>query len=273
MTHSYMRDAKDNLQTLAIGGTDDFLVMANNEVMDVVPAWEVYHHSLIRYTWLQADLPPDTRTFAISITSRDEGHIVGNLYSIDLALTQNSIRKYTPDFTHVDIVLEGGENITLTAEQWQEADEHIITPIMSSEYRYDPADEDRLTTYLDAIRWTREDCGKAVTAAEFIAAVNATYMAQTNSPQHNMLRVAPDAAKEILAQNAAHVFWISLDGTKRLTPVDAAKAGMWPKGREFGVMRSDLAGLEKWARRASADILRQAERNAPDRSKNKGTEL
>ncbi|MDR1604067.1 MAG: hypothetical protein LBS10_04660, partial [Gracilibacteraceae bacterium] len=64
----------------------------------------------------------------------------------------------------------------------------------------------------------------------------------------------------MLAQNVAEVYRLMPDDMEPLSPIDAIKIPAYQYCREFAVKPQDLAGLEKWARRASGEILRQAER-------------
>jgi fructose-1,6-bisphosphatase/inositol monophosphatase family enzyme len=54
-----------------------------------------------------------------------------------------------------------------------------------------------------------------VSANDFLTKINTRFMAQTENPQFDMLRVSQEAAREILAQNVADVY--------KLTSVGAAK--------------------------------------------------
>jgi hypothetical protein len=98
-------------------------------------------------------------------------------------------------------------------------------------------------------------------------------MVCADNPQFDMLRVAPEVAKEILAQSAADVFRLMPKKTMKLSPIDAIKIPAYTFCREFAVRGDDWAGIEKWAQRAAGDILRQNERGEQSKTKNKGEEI
>lgn len=96
-------------------------------------------------------------------------------------------------------------------------------------------------------------------------------MAQADNPQLDMLRIAPEAAKEILAQNAAEVFRLLANEPKKLSPLDVVKSGglAYLEYREFAVKKDALPDLDKWAKRKAAELTCPA----PERNKSKEAEI
>jgi hypothetical protein len=137
---------------------------------------------------------------------------------------------------------------------------------------YDPADEAKLTAHLNGIRKACEESRGTINAGDFLSMLNIAYMEKAKNPQPDMLRIAPDAAKEILAQNAAGVYRLTREGAEKLTPIDAVRTGLqYSLDREFAIRPVDWPLVEKWARRTAGEILRQAERGGHNKSR--GSEL
>jgi hypothetical protein len=229
----YMRDAAHNVKVLASKG-DDFIVLATAEMLTVTPADFVYRKDTDEHkAFMLMSGVPDVRTYVMTVTDRSGGAITGSIYETDFHALRN----------------------------------------FASNFGVTSADETRIAMLNETVRGMVEVTRHPVDAGEFLSKINAPFMKQAYNPQLDMLRVAPEAAKEILAQSAAEVYRLMPNDMEKLSPIDAIKVPAYQSCREFVVKPSDLAGLEKWARRASGDILRQAERGERDKTKNKAEEL
>lgn len=265
----YMRDAKHNLQTLA-NGCMDFFVMMNDHILTVTPADFAFRKAMTEHqTWMLIDKAPDIRTFVMSITERGDGRVTGNLYEVDLEALQDYIRDNSFYFTHLNAKLKDGTSRSFSLEEWDAMDRFECDQLQSWVKHYDPADESRLATYLDVLRRAVEENKRPVLTGEFLYQLSAPYMARADNPQPDMLRVAPEAAKEILAGRAADVFRLMPGDMEKLSPIDAIKVPVYQFHREFAVRRYDWAGIDKWAQRSAGETLRQNQRGEHDKSKNK----
>jgi hypothetical protein len=269
----YMRDAGHNVKTLAAGG-DDFFIMANAGMLVVTPARPVFRRDTHEHEmWMQPDKSPDIRTFVMSVTGREDGRITGNVFEAGLYDLQDCIRDSSFFFTHLDAEMKNGASRRFTLEEWDAMDRYDRDRLKSWVKHCDPADEARIETRLDVLRRDALETGRPGTAGEFLSEINRGFMSRAENPPPDMLRVAPEAAREILAQNAAHVFRLMPNNTEPLPPIDALKIGQYPVCNEFAVRRRDWEGIEKWARRASGEMLRQNGRGLRDKSEHKGEEL
>jgi hypothetical protein len=269
----YMRDAAHNIKALANKG-DDFFIMANAGMLIVAPVDLVFRRDTHEFEmWMTAYKSPDVRTFVMSVTGRDGGRITGNLFEADLYDLQDYVRENSFFFTHLDAEMKGGAARRFTLEEWDAMDQFDRSQLKSWAKHYDPADEGKLAAYLSVLRRAAPENRQPVAAGEFLSEINRQFMERASNPQPDMLRVAPEAAKEILAQSAADVFRLMPNDMEKLSPIDAIKVGQYSAGNEFAVRRCDWAGIEKWAQMASGDILRQNERGDRDKSKHRGEEL
>ncbi|MDR1070810.1 MAG: hypothetical protein LBL37_08535, partial [Gracilibacteraceae bacterium] len=132
------------------------------------------------------------------------------------------------------------------------------------------ADEKQLAAHLDILRQSRPETYAAAPAGEFIARLNEPFLAQARSPQPGMLRVAPKAARVMLARSEGPVYRLGRGGPAPLSAIDAVKGDLWRSG-EFAIWRHDAAALEKWASRSATETLRQFERS--EQNKNHGMEV
>jgi hypothetical protein len=269
----YMRDASYNVKTLA-NKAEDFLVMMNAGMLVVTPADLVFHRDTREHEmWMLQSKAPYIRAFVMSVTERDGGRAIGNIFEADLYVLQDYIRENSFFFTHLDAEMRDGASRRFTLEEWDAMDQFDRSQLKSWAKHYDPADEAKFATYFGVLRRAALENRRPVTAGEFLPPINEPFMAQAVHPRPGMLRVAPEAAKEILAQSAADVFRLMPTGAEKLSPIDAIKVTAYQEYREFAVRCSDWAGIEKWARRAAGDILRQNGRGERDKPKMKNPEI
>gem|GEM_PF-1377464 len=262
----YMRDAGYNIRALANKG-DDFFVMMSPERLDVSPVEFVCRRDRDEFeTWMLAGASPDTRTFIISVTDRSDGRITGSIFEADLYSIQDSIREHSFHFIHLDAEMKDGTQRRFTIDEWDDMPLTLRDQVNSWTKRYDSADEADLEVYISGIRWACEENRQPATVGELLSKISAPYMAQADNPQPDMLRIAPEAAKEILAQNTADVFRLMPNDMEKLSPIDAIKVPMYQLYREFAVKLQDWGGIEKWAQRAAGDMLRQHERGERHKS-------
>jgi hypothetical protein len=269
----YMRDAKYNIKTLADKG-DDFFVMMNAGMLVVTPADLVFRRDTPEHEmWMLQSKAPDIRAFVISVTERDGERITGNLFEADLYDLQDYVRENSFFFTRLDAEMKDGSSRRFTLPEWDAMDQYERGQLKSRVKHYDPADEAKLVTCFSVLRRAALENRRPVAAGEFLSQINEPFMAQAAHPRPDMFRIAPEAAKEILAQSAADVFRLMPTGAEKLSPIDAIKVTAYQEYREFAVRRSDWAGIEKWARRGAGNILRQNGRSERDKPKMKSPEL
>jgi hypothetical protein len=260
----YIRDAQYNVKILTNKG-DDFFVMMNAGMMNVTPAELVFRKDTQEYTmWMLPRKTPDVRAFVISVTDRDDERVTGNLFEVDLYTLQDYIREHGVFFTHLNAEMKDGSSRRFTLDEWDAVDPFDRSQLKSWAKHYDPADKSRLATHLSILRWVVERYRHPVATGEFLYQISKPYMAQAKNPQPDMIRVAPEAAKGILAQSTAEVFRLIPNGIEKLSPIDAIKITSYQEYCEFALRRCDWAGIEKWAQHTAAGILRQngySERN------------
>ena len=88
-----------------------------------------------------------------------------------------------------------------------------------------------------------------------------------------MIRIANEAAKEMLARGDADVYRLTDGGSVKLHAIEAARPMCFAEYKDLAIKQKDSAGLEKWAARKVDGIIRQAECAERIASKNKGEEL
>jgi hypothetical protein len=111
-----------------------------------------------------------------------------------------------------------------------------------------------------------------VSTDNFLTAANAVYMSHAACPAEGFLRITQETAKDMLARGDAKVYRLMPDGPSCLSRLSVVHNGLnFAEHREFAIRREDMAGLDKWAERAAAEVSRQRERG--ERNKSHGEEL
>lgn len=226
----FMRYAKHNLQTLATGG-NEFFIMMNENSLTVTPAEPVFHRGTSEYeTWMAMEKTSDSRTFVLSVTERRDGIVYGSLCETDLAALRSSVQ-------------------------------------MNSIKPDDPAAEDRLTAFLDVFRWAIEQNRRAVPTGVFLEQINESFKAQAHAPKPAGFRVSPETARVLLAQDAVNIYKAYPEPVAQLMPIDAAKTSLWTGNKfEYFVRHLDSERLERWAKLAAGEMLQQSERSEHNKS-------
>jgi hypothetical protein len=264
----HMRDIKDALRTIS-GGGRDYLVLMNDSLVSVTPAEELYRKEIIgNEIWLGLRDDQAVRTYALNIAGREGGRIAGTLHEIELAGVQESLRKHSIGFSHIDAEMQDGTRRTITPTEYEAMDSRERLDIKSYRYHYRPGDTERLAARLDALREIWAESYVPVSPGEFIARLNGPFMAQSANPQPDMLRVTADAARAMLARNEGTVYRLGANGAEPLAAIDAVKPDLWRSG-EFAVRRQDIPSLGKWAERTAADTLRRLDRGERGKSRDR----
>jgi hypothetical protein len=263
----YMCEAKYSINALASKG-DDFIVMAQPEFLSVTSVDQALRRDTSEHqSWTQRDkLPDGARLFILSVTSREDEKITGNLCELDFLALRGFLQIFSISFSHIDAEMQDGTSRKITLDEYNRMDPADRSQIKSYLRHYTPADKENFGTSLETLRWTVQERRQAITPEELVARMNAEYMTQAEYPQSDMLRVAREAAQEILAQNIVPVFRLMENGAEKLSPIAAIKTGLWfTSENEFAIRREDLPDVGKWAGRSAADILRQTERGEKEK--------
>jgi hypothetical protein len=264
---NYTQDAKHNLQALMSG---DCFITVTAEKLTVFPAAEVLHLDSEANRGIHAACDADARVFFVGMIG---GGYLGNIQELVTGEIKDGVRNMSYDAVQIDVDFKDGTNRVFSPVVWSGLPNSERDRVAGAIERFDPIDKQNAETYLNAFRRDGESLGNAVTAGDFLAGLNADFMARAQNRQPDMLRVARDAAQEMLA-HGAEVYRLMPECAVKLSPLDAMKSrGLWySEHREFAIKRDGLEGLEKWAERKAGDIERQIERGALGKSRG-GAEL
>ena len=211
--------------------------------------------------WIGSADNPETQAFSIHLTEV-HGQIRGNIAEINAAERRQDIQENSIQPVTVEATLPSGEVQSYLPQEWNALVQIDKDGIKDWRRVFTDGDFSQVNQHLEYMSVQTEAACHKVPASEFLTAVNAVYMENAQNPQHEMLRISQDAAKEMLARSDCDVYRLLPNGPEKLVPTDAIKSGLWViENREFAICRGDIQGLEKWAERSAKEaITRQQER-------------
>ncbi|MCL2853364.1 MAG: hypothetical protein FWE20_10115 [Defluviitaleaceae bacterium] len=205
----------------------------------------------------------DVRVFFAAVEDSGDSGFQGSLHQIDPDSLKRNIDELSYGTTLIDAEFKDGTNQVYSIDEWQALGQSVRERIAGTISRNDPINEEMVDGFLATLRGDCKQSGKSVTKDAFLADFNNGFMDRAKHCQPDMLRVAREAASEMLARGDAEVFRLMSDGPHKLSPIDAVKTkGLWfTECRDFAIDRGSLAGLEKWAERTAGNFARQAEKS------------
>jgi len=257
---NYTQDAADNLQTLM--GGDEFFITENSGKLTVLPAAEVFRTNSPKYMSFQVAYEADARAFFAALNESSGSELWGGLHEIDINEIKNEVARLSYGAAGIDAEFKDGTNRLFTPAEWSELSNWDREQAAGMVYRYDPADESRASEFISDLCDNAANNGRMITQEDFLALLNAPFMAKAQNRQPDMLRIARETARDMLARSDAEIYRLMPEGAVKLSPLDAVKSGgLWFKEhREFAIKLGGLAGLRKWANRTADEIARQAMR-------------
>jgi hypothetical protein len=204
--------------------------------------------------WMAGD--DNASAFAIHVTDM-HGQIVGDVVTLDYPLHRRETLNSLIRPVSIDAVAKDGVERSFTPDEWMQLPQIDRDAFGSWTRHFAHEDMRDVLHKLDEIRKEHEAFNESVSEDNFLAAANAGFMAASEHPAQNMLRVEREAASEMLARGDADVYRLLPSGPERLEAIDAVKSnGLWYlNNREFAIRREDIAGLQKWADRNAHDLL------------------
>jgi hypothetical protein len=273
-----MFQAAGNLKMLFNGHDRDYLLLADRDNICLTPAIEAYKRGTETSAFISLAMKssaerPDFMAFAVRVHSRGEDGVTGDLIELNgKALCANAARHaVVPD--RIDVVFSNGAAKSYDLWSWAELSGHARDDIRDYTLHFPDSGLAEAARRYASFMGANETVGEAVGMDTFLQEANASFMAAAQNPQPDMIRVANEAAKEILARSNADVYRLVPEGAVKLAPIEAARAMCFAEHRELAVKREDFPGLDNWSKRAVNNLLRRNERGERDKTKHKGEEL
>jgi len=264
----FSRDAEYNVGVMSQLRSAEYLLLMSNGGAYISEASHAYRYGSGAFDrWMDPTIDSNTQAFSIHLTEV-HGQITGTIVQTDVAARLQDILENSIHPTKVEATMPDGTTREFTPEEWDALDCIEKDGVQNWRRVFEDDSYSQVNHHVEARFHNEASACRTVSEQEFLAAVNAAYMAQAQHPQPEMLRVSQTAAQEMLARSDGDVYRLLPEGTEKLSPTDAVKSGLWfSEHREFAIRREDAAGLEKWAERSAAAIMnRPQERGEQNKS-------
>jgi hypothetical protein len=206
--------------------------------------------------------------FAVRVNDRGEGGIKGDLVELNAKALCENIRRHAAAPDRIDAVYSNGAHKSYDLWDWAELPSYAKDEIREHASHYpDDGTAEAARRYASFVG-ANETVSEAGSFDAFLPALNAAYMAKAENPQPGMIRISSEAAAEILARGDADVYRLIPGGTNKLSPIEAARVMRHAESTELAIKPDGAAGLDKWAKRAADNLMRQMERGERDKAKN-----
>lgn len=259
----FSRDAEHTIDTLSGLRSAEYLLLMDDTGAFLTESMHAYRQGTDAHSrWIGSAENPETQAFSIHLTEV-HGQIRGNIAEINAAERRQDIQENSIQPVTVEATLPSGEVQRYLPQEWDAIAQIDKDGIKDWRRVFADGDFSKVNQHLEHMNVQTEAACRKVPAPEFLIATNAVYMEHAQNPQHEMLRISQDAAKEMLARSDCDVYRLLPNGPEKLVPTDAIKSGLWfIENREFAICRGDIQGLEKWAERSAKEaITRQQERS------------
>jgi hypothetical protein len=260
------REAERALDTLTGLRGGEYLLLLDGQRSFLAEADHVYRNGSDAFeAWMVGS--DKAQAFAIHATEI-RGRIAGDVVPLDCTEYRYGVLNASIRPDRIDAVFKDGSEKSFAPKEWTDLPSGERDGAESRTMHFTHEDLRSVVRALNNIRAEHEEHGKPVSEGDFLTNVNKAYMERAECPQPGMLRIMPDAAREMLARGDAAVYRLLPSCAKKLPPMDAVKSGglQYMNNCEFAVRCGDLSGLDKWAERAAGNILRRVEREEHKKS-------
>ena len=252
----------DNLKTLVNGYETDYLLTVGIDGIRLFTATEAYMRGTEAYAFILSATQPsafrqDITAFAVRVNEKGDNGITGDLVQLNADALYTNITRHAATPDRVDAVFSNGVSKTYDLWSWAELPSYAREDIRDYEPHFsDDALKAAANSYAAFVGANEMFCEAIIGQDVFLPAVNAAYMALSENPQPDMIRLANEAAKEILASGGADVYKLTSEGSVKLSPIEAAKALCFAEHRDLAIKNADIPALDIWAKAVAKAMLK-----------------
>jgi hypothetical protein len=264
----YSRDAAYNLKTLAALHSDEYLLLLDGRSAHLTETVHAYQQGSTEFCiWTGTPCDKDTMAFSIHITASGNGHLVGDVIKIDAAKCREDILAHSVYPYRINATSKTGETTVYTPYEWDALPLQENDHIQNWQREFDDDAYIQVRQHIKDVRTGHEASLCTTGENDIIAELSAAYRGRSQNPREDFLRLSQGAAQQILAGGDADVYRLLPDGVQKLSPVEAAKSGLWlSEYREFAMRCDELEKLERWAKRSADAALFSPERGEHKKS-------
>lgn len=272
----FMQRANKNFNTLINRQKDELFLLIDGKGIHLMDTTRAYFAGSYEHKkWEDTELSPQTRAFVVMADDNGDKFAIGSLIEIDFAAQKRDILENSIHYDQVELVNKDGTEQLISREAWEGLSAADKKDTVSWRHIYNKSACSVIATHMEEQCSRYEANNKVVSAEDFLADINSSYMNRAENPQPGMLRITREAAAEALARGDADVYRLFPGSYEQMWAIDAIKnKGLWyTNNREFAIKREGIGGLDKWAERKAGDFMRLSDRGERTRSNHKTEEL
>ena len=269
-----------------------YILLLNRSDICIAPAMEVYKRGseMNKFALSMTESAtkgagrPDIRVFALrinnahSVDAEKSGRdLRGDLVELSPKPLNAHITRYAATPDRIDALHDNGTKKSYDLFEWGQMlqQQHGESARLYTLHYSDTALRESAYKF-GAFAGSHEMMCHADSFEAHLPRINNPYEALTaEHPYSDMILIANEPAREILARGDADVYQLADDGgVTKLDTIAALRPACFADYRDLAIKHKDAEGLGKWAERKVGDIIRQAERAERSKAKNKtGEEL
>ena len=222
----------------------------------------------------------DTKIFAVRVNNAHEAdaekggrNLRGDFIELTPHALSNHITRYAAVPDRVDILHDDGTKMSYDLFEWgQMLQQQGGNSSGIYSFHYSDIDIKEAAANFGSFIGNHEMMSLAKSFEAYLPSINviskdASMAADMEQPL--TIRIANEAAKEILARGDADVYRLTDNGLVKLHAIEAARLMCVEEYKDLAIRQKDSVGLEKWAERKVGIIVRQTERAEHQTEKNK----
>ena len=267
--------------------SNHYLLTLNQSDIIITPTLEAYKAGsdtskfISSVTELASKEQSDIKVFALRVNSGSDidggdisinADIRGDLIELNPKSLQNHINRNAVIPDRVDALHDDGTKKSYNLLQWSELlqrSELLQSQQGNSDglftYHYNDYDFNEVAKRFIALLSSHEMASVAMSFEEHLPRIDAAYRntpasVEASQPNLDLIYIANEAAKEILAHGDADVYRITGVDAVKLSTVDAARSATFSEHHNFAIKQKDTSGLEAWAKRKVSDVVRKMEK-------------
>ena len=251
-----------------------YVLLFNRSDVFIAPAMEVYRRGseMSKFT-LNMTASADTKVFAVRVNNAHAADsekggrdLRGDLVELSTKSFNSHITHYAATPDRVDAVHDSGAKQSYDLFEWgQMLQKQDGKSAGIYTYHYSEADLKSAAKHFGSFMGSHE----LMCHAESFDFHLPKLVASLGDLQNDMIPIANDAAREILARGDADVYRLTENGVVKLDAFEALRPMCFAEYKDLAIKREDAAGLGKWAERKAGEIVRKVEREERNKAKNK----
>lgn len=253
----YLRDAENNLRTLANEDCADFVVLMSDQFIRLEDAAFAYQRGMDLNQSLFTSTYRNERAFLLHVDNREIGRAYGGVLLMDCATLRRDVERHALSPIGITAVGIDGSPRSISFQQWKAMGLGEKESLRSWGYQYLYTDEKAEIAQI-CHRFFKQWQDKAdyMLPVDILPRLNLDYMLDADHFVEDMYRIPREIAKQMLLYNDGEVYRLLPSGPERVPAIEAVKNGVWYDSNQvFAIAPKDWKGLDRVCKRQTERIM------------------